>query len=82
MDRRKFLKNTTITGLALPALSVSACNTTQTDLEINESTTDDFELNEVMVEELQEGMENGKYTSRSITEMYLKRIEEIEKDPL
>ncbi|MEM7549594.1 MAG: amidase [Bacteroidota bacterium] len=38
----------------------------------------DFELEEVTVSELQEAMESGKYTSRSITEMYLNRIKEID----
>lgn len=37
-----------------------------------------FELEEVTVVELQEGMRSGKYTARSITEMYLARIEEID----
>ena len=39
-----------------------------------------FELEEVTIAELQEGMQTGKYTSVSIVEMYLKRIEEIDKN--
>ncbi|MBI3990408.1 MAG: amidase [candidate division NC10 bacterium] len=38
-----------------------------------------FELEEVTIAQLQEGMRIGKYTARSIVEMYLKRIEEIDK---
>ena len=38
-----------------------------------------FELNEVTIAELQNGMKSGKYTSHSITEKYLQRIEEIDK---
>ena len=42
--------------------------------------TDSFELNEATIDELQQKMQSGKYTSRSITEMYLKRIEAIDKN--
>ena len=38
-----------------------------------------FALEEVSVPELQAGMKSGEYSSRSITEMYLARIEEIDK---
>lgn len=42
--------------------------------------TNAFELNEVTIAELQEAMKSGKYTARHIAEMYLKRIEEIDKN--
>ncbi|MDT3776025.1 amidase [Nitrospira sp. MA-1] len=38
-----------------------------------------FELEEATITDLQEGMRMGTYTSRSIVEMYLKRVEEIDK---
>ncbi|MCA9452623.1 MAG: hypothetical protein KC584_08350, partial [Nitrospira sp.] len=38
-----------------------------------------FELEEATIADLQEGMRKGTYTSRSIVEMYLKRVEEIDK---
>ena len=38
-----------------------------------------FELDEVTIDALQEGMKSGKHTSRSIVEKYLYRIEEIDK---
>ena len=38
-----------------------------------------FELDEITIGELQDGMRSGKYTARSITEKYLARIEEIDK---
>jgi len=41
--------------------------------------TQAFELEKVTIAELQEGMRTGKYTARSIVEMYLKRIEEIDR---
>ncbi len=37
------------------------------------------ELDEITVVELQDGMKSGKYTSRSITESYLRRIRQLDK---
>src|ERR1700732_760455 len=38
-----------------------------------------FELEEITIAELQEGMKAGKYTARGITEEYLQRIEVLDK---
>jgi amidase len=38
-----------------------------------------FELDEVTISDLQDGMKSGKFTSRSITEKYLARIDAIDK---
>lgn len=38
-----------------------------------------FELNDLTIETLQRGMAEGKYTARSVTEMYLRRIEQIDR---
>jgi len=81
MDRRKFLKNSSIAGLALPALlggTVSAAkpeHTNNGNLFIAED-----ELNEATIEGLQQKMKSGTATSRSITEAYLKRIKEIDQN--
>ena len=37
-----------------------------------------WELDEVTIAQLQEGMQSGKYTARSLTEMYLARIQQID----
>jgi amidase len=37
-----------------------------------------FELDEATVASLQDGMKSGKYTARSITELYIKRIDELD----
>ncbi len=39
-----------------------------------------FELDEVTIRDLQDGMKSGKYTARSIAEMYLERIQQIDRD--
>ena len=38
-----------------------------------------FDLDEITLTELQEGMKSGKYSARSVSERYLKRIEAIDK---
>ncbi|MGL6269841.1 MAG: amidase family protein, partial [Chitinophagaceae bacterium] len=52
-------------------------------LSFNEKLTqgsDDFSLLETTIDELQQKMKSGSYTSRMITELYLKRIEAIDKN--
>ena len=39
-----------------------------------------FELDEVSISELQDGMASGRWTARRITELYLERIEEIDRN--
>jgi len=39
-----------------------------------------FELDEVCISELQDGMGSGRWTARRITELYLERIEEIDRN--
>lgn len=84
MDRRKFIKRGSIAGIAATTLALGSCqspasNSANTEKEAG-TTTADFELNEITVDELQEKMKNGTHTSRSITELYLKRIEAIDKN--
>jgi amidase len=38
-----------------------------------------FELEEVTIDELQSAMKSGKFTARSVTEQYLQRIQEVDK---
>ena len=54
MKRRNFIKNTSVAGLSLTALSFASCNTTATTSENNEIAVEDkFQLNEVTIDELQ-----------------------------
>jgi len=43
------------------------------------ATVPDFELDEISIDELQKGMESGRFTARSITEAYLHRIERLDR---
>jgi len=40
---------------------------------------EDFKLNEITIEGLQQKMQSGTQTARSITDLYLKRIDDIDK---
>ncbi len=67
-------------GLSFTTLGFHACTkkspSTETGKPADNST---FALNEVSIDELQQKMQSGEYTSRSITEMYLNQIEAIDK---
>jgi amidase len=76
LSRRKFLESgiaVSAASLALPALA-SAGIPAPVAAEVKP-----FELDEITVAELQDGMKSGKYTSRSIAEKYLDRIAAIDK---
>lgn len=83
MQRRNFLKTGSIAGLSLTTLAATSCQMAtpakKTDDNASGRTPDDFVLNEVTIDILQQKMQSKEYTSRSITEMYLKRINEIDK---
>lgn len=84
MHRRNFLKTGSIAGLTLGTLATGSANSAFADDKhaagIAEKQTNEFVLNEVTIDELQQKMQSGDYTSRSITELYLKRIAAIDKD--
>ncbi|MEI8058914.1 MAG: amidase [Ferruginibacter sp.] len=86
MNRRKFIKNSSVAGLSVTALSFVACNPITTSMKKqkentldNNSATDDFVLNEITIDGLQNKMKSGEYTSLSITQLYLDRITAIDK---
>src|SRR5437867_3498342 len=81
MNRRRFLRNVT-GGSAILVIGPVGCSTHDELSTKREGKTDSgapFELDEATVGSLQEGMTAGKYTARSITELYLKRIDAIDK---
>lgn len=84
MNRRNFLKNGATAGAAVTSLAtLAACNTpASTAKETNAAAPNynDFALNETTIDALQAKMKSGEYTSRSITEMYLKRIDTVDKN--
>lgn len=82
MDRRKFLINTSVATLASTSLVANPLNLVAENKRNNTSQfflDDDFSLNEITIDQLQEMMQNGKATSRSITKAYLDRIAAFDK---
>ncbi len=56
-----------VTGFGSPALAEAAAS------------RGSFELEELSVRELQDGMKSGKFTARSLAEMYLARIQKLDR---
>jgi len=86
MERRNFIKNSSLAGLTLASMGVIAsCNTSpvkEKKEEVEKTSApgaDDFVLNEITIDALQKKMQSGEYTSRSITQLYLNRIDAIDK---
>ncbi|MBS1500615.1 MAG: amidase [Bacteroidetes bacterium] len=80
MQRRDFIKTGSLAGLT--TLVAASCHTTpNASKQTGDDTGSDynFELNEVTIDTLQQKMQSKEYTSRSITEKYLKRINDIDK---
>jgi amidase len=82
MNRRKFILSTSVAAAASTVLA-SASFPLQAKEKIksgsDEVIDDDFDLNEITIDELQERMSSGKLSSKTITEMYLKRIAKMDK---
>ena len=78
MKRRKFLKTSTI-GCALAiATPVSTLAIEVHEIE-SPAPPPAFELEEATITELQDGLKSGKYSSRSLVEKYLDRINDVDK---
>jgi len=77
MKRRSFLKNSAATGALL---SVNACQSTQNDDPSSNHRYDEFELNEITIRELQEAFENNTLTIEKVVQLYLDRIDAIDKN--
>ncbi len=81
MNRRNFLKNSSAAGISVTAMGFAACNNntpvTVKETPVTESV--DFALNEITIDSLQEKMKSGTYTSKAVTQLYLDRIQQIDK---
>lgn len=75
LSRRKFLGSAAVVGAA----SLAAPAFARPRLQQSPAGVKPFELDEVTVTELQDGMKSGKFTARSIAQKYLDRIAEIDK---
>jgi amidase len=80
-DRRFFLR-TTLAGSAAATLypALSAAREVAPPRPENSAAVEAFELDEITLSDLQEGMKSGKFSARSLAEKYSSRIEEIDKN--
>ena len=82
MKRRNFLQTGAL-GSILSTLGFSTCTPEMgTDADAQPVNHSPFPLEEVTVAQLQTEMEEGQQTARSIAELYLKRIEAVDKNGL
>lgn len=86
IDRRTFLRGGAA-GSVLAAAAATGLRPSPTRARALESTSgralapvriQEFELEEVTISELQDGMRTGRWTARGITELYLGRIEALD----
>ena len=79
MKRRKFLETTAlgcVLAISKPASSVAARTFSPSHLP---APPKEFELEELTISELQDGMKSGRFTARSLVKKYLDRIDDIDK---
>jgi len=79
-SRRNFLQRTAIAGAATalcPALS--AARESSSDRTPSAPEVKPFELDEITIADLEEGMNSGRFTARSLVEQYSARIDQVDK---
>ena len=83
MNRRRFLESSAIVSAGAIATQAGCAPSPQVPANapgaavIRVTGSEPFELHVATVDSLQEGMRSGKYTARSITELYLARIDAL-----
>ncbi|MGQ0647619.1 MAG: amidase, partial [Gemmatimonadaceae bacterium] len=85
-SRRDFIRNGIVTGAAIAAMPALGCTPGQdaqspaeTATAAAGSTVAPFELAEATAADLQSGMNSGTYSSRRLVELYLERIEAVDR---
>ncbi|HXB34098.1 MAG TPA: amidase [Puia sp.] len=79
MNRRNFLRAGSLTGFSFSALSLESFFSPATRRVAEGIPDGDFPLLETTIDQLQAKMASGEYSSVSITKLYLKRIDAIDK---
>ena len=81
MNRRNFLKTGSLAGLSFTTLSIPALKSNKIkENNKGEVITDSFDLEGITIAELQKKFESGQLTSHSLTQIYLDRIQKIDKN--
>ena len=76
MKRRRFLGTAAATCFVAVTDRTSTAKTHERDVR---PTLNEFELEELTISDLQQGLQSGKYSSRQLVEKYTDRINEIDK---
>ena len=82
MKRRTFLTTATLASAGFSTLLITGCTSSTKKNDETESVVDSievFELEEETISSLREKLASGKYSSEQLVELYLKRIETIDK---
>ncbi|HEU4994314.1 MAG TPA: amidase [Gemmatimonadaceae bacterium] len=79
IDRRQFVRLGAAAGTLALTGDASRIVTTSPARPTRSATSSAFELDEVTIAQLQDDMTSGKHTSRSLVELYLARIEDIDR---
>jgi len=69
-----------ITILSIITILLISCDPTQGNKEATVEPSDKFDLEGMTVDDLQQKMESGQYSSHAITQMYLDRIQQVDKN--
>ncbi len=77
MQRRTFIRNTSITALMLP-WALDACTSKNASQQLAESA--ELNLDELTIADLQQKMQSGELTAKVLTEFYLKKINQLDKN--
>ncbi|HEY6082091.1 MAG TPA: amidase [Chitinophagaceae bacterium] len=78
-NRRKFIKTSAVGGITAAALSTLDFAKSVASPFFNFNRVQPAELDEITIDELKNGYRSGKYTIKSVTEQYISRIKEIDK---
>lgn len=78
-SRRKFLQAALTTGGTVALFPALGAGRVVTAPESPASDIKPFELEEITIAELQDGMKSGRFTARSLVEKYRARIDEVDK---
>jgi amidase len=88
-NRRSFLQTALLGGAAAALAPLYPAGAAARDVSATATSADapipqtadvkSFELDEITIPELQDGMRSGKFTARSLVEKYIARIDEIDK---
>ncbi|WP_460995976.1 amidase [Spirosoma harenae] len=81
MNRRRFIQQSSIVSVSAASLTAAACSSPQSASSSGDEKpfVDEFALNELTINDLQQKMKSGEYTSEVITKLYLDRIDAIDK---